>query len=136
MLYDTGSESGHALRYAILMARTTVDNRGLSLSAPSYPTIPSWMPAEARASLSDNDGYCSDDITAMLADNSGATPANDKLSIAIGRIPVVNVAEAQNIVDKAIQYAEGSRKQHGNTASCSSPTPGQRTTPAAERSYD
>ena len=68
------------------------------------------MPAEARASLSDNDGYCSDDITAMLADNSGATPANDKLSIAIGRIPVVNVAEAQNIVDKAIQYAEGSRK--------------------------
>ncbi len=110
MLYDTGSESGHALRYAILMARTTVDNRGLSLSAPSYPTIPSWMPAEARASLSDNDGYCSDDITAMLADNSGATPANDKLSIAIGRIPVVNVAEAQNIVDKAIQYAEGSRK--------------------------
>lgn len=110
MLYDTGSENGRPLRYAILMGRTTVDNRGLSVSAPNYPTLPSWMPSEPRASLSDNDGYCSDDLTAMLADGSGANPAVDKLSIALGRIPVVNITEARNIVDKAIQYAEGARK--------------------------
>lgn len=110
MLYDTGNKSGRPLRYAILMGRTTVDNRRLSVSAPNYPTLPSWMPIEPRASLSDNDGYCTDDITAMLGDGSGANPGSDKLSIAIGRIPVVNVTEAQNIVDKAIQYAEGARK--------------------------
>lgn len=111
MLYDRGTTGdGRPLRYAILMARTTLDNRGLSTSAPQYPTIPSWMTVGARSSLSDNDGYCSDDITAMLADGSGASLGTDKLSIAIGRIPVVSQNEAKEVVDKAIQYHEGARK--------------------------
>lgn len=111
MLYDRGkSGNGRTLRYAVLMGRTTLDNRGLSSLAPSYPTIPSWMPSDNRASLSDNEGYCTDDVTAMLEDGSGTSLGTDKLSIAIGRIPVVSVEEAKNVVDKAIQYAEGARK--------------------------
>lgn len=105
MLYDRGS-----LRYAILFGRTTLDNRGLTASAPSYPTLPSWMPRGAAASLSDNTGYCSDDITAMLADGSGYARGMDKLSIAIGRIPVTSVDEARNVVDKTIEYARKSKK--------------------------
>ena len=111
MLYDRGNAGdGRPLRYAILMGRTTIDNRALSTLAPSYPTLPSWMPIEPRASLSDNEGYCTDDFTAMLADGSGSTPGRDQLSIAIGRIPVTSVEEARNVVDKAIQYADGARK--------------------------
>ena len=111
MLYDRGnSGDGRPLRYAVLMARTTLDNRGLSTTAPSNPTIPSWMAKGIRASLSDNDGFCSDDVTAMLADGSGSSLGTDKLSIALGRIPVVSTAEAKDVVDKAIQYHEGARK--------------------------
>lgn len=105
MLYDRGG-----LRYAILFARTTLDNRGLTAYAPAYPTLPSWMPRGAAASLSDNTGYCSDDITAMLEDGSGASMSTDKLSIAIGRIPVTTVLEARNAVDKSIEYVNKSKK--------------------------
>lgn len=105
MLYDRGG-----LRYAILFARTTLDNRGLTAYAPTYPTLPSWMPRGAAASLSDNTGYCSDDITAMLEDGSGAMMSTDKLSIAIGRMPVTSVLEARNVVDKSIEYVNKSKK--------------------------
>ena len=91
-------------------ARTTTDNRRLSAGSPDFPTIPSWMPREYRASVSDNEGYCSDDITAMLEDGSGASLSYDRLSIAIGRIPVTSVSEADEVVAKAVQYAEGARK--------------------------
>lgn len=111
MLYDKGKAGdGRILRFAILMGRTTIDNRGLSPGAPNYPTIPSWMPTATRASLSDNEGYCTDDVTAMLDDASGSALRNDKLSIAIGRIPVVSESEAREIVDKAYQYVQNSRK--------------------------
>ena len=111
MLYDRGNANdGRQLRYALLMGRTSLDNRGLSSAASSFPTIPMWMTQGIRNSLSDNDGYCSDDITAMLDDNSGATIGLDKLSIAIGRIPVISADEAKNVVDKTMQYAEAAKK--------------------------
>ena len=111
MLYDRGNAGdGRPLRYAVLLGRTSIDNRGLSAVAPTYPTLPSWMPRAESASLSDNDGYCTDDITAMLADGSGADLRRDKLSIAIGRMPVVSEEEAKTVVDKTLQYAEGARK--------------------------
>lgn len=109
MLYDraAAADSIRPLRYAILMARTTLDNRRLTAAAPSYPTIPSWMPRAEATSVSDNTGYTTDDYTAMLDDNSGYNPGSDKLSIAIGRIPVTSATEAREVVDKLIQYSKG-----------------------------
>lgn len=111
MLYDRGLNGGQRrLRYAILFGRTTQDNRGLTSVSVSYPTIPSWMPAGVRASLSDNSGYCTDDVTAMLDDNSGRSLGASYLSIAIGRLPVTSVVEARDVVDKLMEYAERSKK--------------------------
>ncbi len=110
MLYDRGKESGHQLRYAILMARTTLDNRRLTASAPSFPTIPSWMPEQEASATSDNTGYVTDDYIAMLEDGSGLQPGLDKLSIAIGRIPVTSTKESREVVDKILQYAKGAQK--------------------------
>lgn len=110
MLYDRGNASGRPLRYAILFARTTLDNKGLSPLAPSYPTIPSWMPPEERGSVSDNTGYTTDDFMAMLDDGSGTSPRTDKLSIAIGRIPATSDQEATDIVAKIKQYSRNNGK--------------------------
>lgn len=111
MLYDRSlAGNGRPLRYAILMGRTSLDIRRHTSLAPSYPVLPSWTPSEQRASLSDNDGFCTDDITAMLEDGSGASLGSDRLSIAIGRIPVLSAEEARTQVDKTLQYAEGARK--------------------------
>lgn len=120
MVYDRGeSGSGPALKYVVLMARTTLDNRRISPSPPSYPTLPAWMPSSTVASLSDNDGFCTDDFTAMLGDGSGADMGRDKLSVAVGRIPVTGADEASAIVDKILQYAAEHAKRHGNSVSSS-----------------
>lgn len=110
MLYDRGNATGRPLRYAILLGRMTLDNRGISAYAPSYPTIPAWMPQKAATSLSDNTGFCSDDIMAMLGDGSGNNLGSDKLSIAIGRMPVTSEKDARNIIDKTLEYASKSKK--------------------------
>lgn len=111
MIYDRGlGGDGHPLRYAILMARTSFDSRRLTVAAPDYPIVPAWMPATNAASLSDNEGYSTDDVCAMLADGSGAALAYDKLDIAIGRIPATDATEAREIVDKTLQYALAARK--------------------------
>ncbi len=117
MLYDRGlGNSGKPLRYALIMARMTVDNRHLLAAYGTHPTIPGWCPWSVRSSLSDNEGYFTDDFYAMLDDGAGADMRNDRLRIAVGRIPVTDVIEARNVVDKEIEYAYGARrtawKQH------------------------
>lgn len=110
MLYDRGNATGRPLRYALLMARTTLDNKRLSPTAPNHPTIPSWTPEEEAYSVSDNTGYCTDDIMAMLADGSGIRKEYDALSIAIGRLPIVSATESRQVVDKLLQYARGANR--------------------------
>lgn len=110
MLYDRGNAEGRPLRYAILMGRVTLDNRGISATAPKFATVPSWMTTGAAYSVTASLGYCSDDYLAMLADGSGANAGSDKLSIAIGRIPVTDATESRDVVDKLLEYAAGKRR--------------------------
>lgn len=110
MLYDRGNDGmGRPLRYLLLMARMTVDNRHLLTVFGSHPTIPGWTPTSLRSSLSDNDGYFTDDYYALLDDGACKNMRSDKLRIAVGRIPVIDVTEAKNVVDKEIDYARSSR---------------------------
>ncbi len=113
MLYDRGQAGvGRPLRYVLLLARMTFDNRHLTAlrKSEAYPTIPAWMPRAVTASLSDNTGYCTDDFIAMLEDGAGADMGLDRLSVAVGRIPVVSADEARSIVEKIKEYAAGARR--------------------------
>jgi len=112
MLYDRGCAGmGRPLRYVLLLARMTFDNRHLTALRRSegYPTIPAWMPRVPVASLSDNTGYCTDDFIAMLEDGAGADMGLDCLSVAVGRIPVVSADEARSVVEKLREYEAGAR---------------------------
>ena len=113
MLYDRGQAGvGRPLRYVLLLARMTFDNRHLTAlrKSEAYPTIPAWMPRAVTASLSDNTGYCTDDFIAMLEDGAGADMGLDRLSVAVGRIPVVSADEARSIVEKINENAAGARR--------------------------
>lgn len=110
MLYDRGLDGqGRPLRYLLLMARMTVDNRHLLSLFGNNPTIPGWAPRTLRSSLSDNEGYFTDDYFALLDDGACTTMRADKLRIAVGRVPAVNAGEARDIVDKQLEYARSSR---------------------------
>lgn len=113
MLYDRSLEAHpeSPLQYVLIMGRPSFDPRHLTeaMSSQTVPTIPSWMPTLFSSSLTDVDGYTTDDVTAMLEDNSGERRGSDKLSVAIGRLPVTSSAQAESIVDKLLQYATSAR---------------------------
>lgn len=104
MFYDRPAADGTRLRYCLLMGRATSDNRRLSSEGKSlaYTPMPTWL---SDTGLNQNSSYTTDDVFAFLEDNSGRSFSSDKLSIAIGRLPVKSVAEARSSVDKIIAYS-------------------------------
>lgn len=108
MLYDRGNAGmGTPLKYAILMGKMTYDNRHLTaeLAGMDLPTLPSWVTRKASASMSESDGYCTDDFIAILGDNSGSDLGLDDLCIAVGRIPCTSINTAKVAVDKIEAYS-------------------------------
>lgn len=104
MMYDRGTAQGRPLKYAVLMSRVTYDNRRITQQIQNlgYPTMPAWF---TDSGLSDNAAYTTDDVMAFLEDGSGRDKGRDKLSIAIGRLPVTSVNDARDAVDKIINYS-------------------------------
>lgn len=107
MFYDRGAAAGKPLRFALMMGRVFYDNRLLTATGRSlgYPILPGWF---TDLGLSDNFGYTTDDMLAFLEDNSGSNMGADKLSIALGRIPVTSRNDASQAVDKIIAYETSS----------------------------
>lgn len=107
MFYDRGIEAGHPLRYCLLFGRPTFDIRKMTaeMKAVNEPLMPAWQTDE---SLQIASTFTSDDVLAMLDDNSGAIPAYSRLSIAIGRIPARNLSQAKGYVDKLYTYTDNS----------------------------
>lgn len=99
------------LQYVMLMTRPTYDARHLTIfmQENGYPTIPSWMPRTLQSSLSDTDGYTTDDFYAILEDGSGSRLGYDILSIAVGRVPVTSLSQANSVVDKFYDYQNKAR---------------------------
>jgi hypothetical protein len=113
MLYDRSLAASpeSPLQYALLFTRPTFDPRHLTnfMANAGYPTIPSWMPRDVRASLSDTEGFTTDDFIAMLEDGSGGRLGYDHLSIAVGRVPVTSAVQAASVVDKFTEYKKRGR---------------------------
>lgn len=109
MFYDRGNDGQHSLKYALIFGRSTFDNRQLTMTIKNlgYPTLPTWMTDDG---LNDNSSFQTDDFIAFLEDNSGSNIASgyDKMSIAVGRMPVRSEEEAKNAVDKLYKYVNNS----------------------------
>lgn len=107
MLYDRGAAEGKPLRYVLLMGRMTYDERHLTagVRAAGTQTLPAWQQRDERLSLKAELGYATDDFLAMLEDGSGIRLGADKLSVAVGRLPVTDAASAKTMTDKIIDYA-------------------------------
>ncbi len=108
MLYDRGNAAGKPLKYAILMGKPGYDNRMLSSQAKTlnYKILPTW---QDETSLNDTYSYTTDDIFGFLEDNAVVELNKNNLSIAVGRIPARNAADATVAIDKIVEYYNNSR---------------------------
>lgn len=111
-VYDKSASTDSPLKYVLLWGRATLDHRCIQQkrSTDYGRPLPWWVVKEPRLSMSDNDGYGTDDFVAMLEDGSGTSMGRDYLSVAVGRIPALTAAEGEDIVDKLYQYVEKSKK--------------------------
>ena len=103
---DVEHDGGHSLRYALIMGRTTYDNRHLTadMQRATWPTVPGWVNRDEASSLSDTYGFVTDDFIAMLND------AKDQPCVAVGRIPAATASDASSVVDKLEQYMSRSSR--------------------------
>lgn len=104
MFYDRGNAGdGHRLKYLLMMGRGTFDHRHLTTQGKNqrYEPLPIW---QTNTGHNVSTSYCSDDILAMLADDSGLNFGADKLDIAVGRISARTADEARVFVDRLIKY--------------------------------
>ena len=100
---DVFKKSNGQLKFVLLFGRGSFDYKNRVFSNTNLVPI-----YESYSSLEPLSTYSSDDYFGFLEDNEGAWqeyPAvNYSLDIGIGRIPAKNLTEAQNVVDKLIDY--------------------------------
>lgn len=103
MFYDRSQASGGKFANALLMGGATHDHRRLTngMAGSAALTLPVWQTDDSH---NDSYSYCSDDIMAMLADNSGLRQSTDLMDIGIGRIPARTVASAELYVKRLESY--------------------------------
>lgn len=104
---NTAPEGQGKLRYVLLMCRPTFDYRKVTsqIASMNVPTVPAWF---TESGLNDNSCYTTDDFMAFLEDNSGVNTGRDRLSVALGRLPVTSVSDAKAAVDKILAYSRKS----------------------------
>lgn len=97
MLYE---RSNRRLRYVLLFGDASYDYRNKSGKVCFVPTY------ESVASCDDRDCIATDDYFVCLGDEEGnMMDASSSIDIAIGRLPVMTVEDAEAMVDKIEDYA-------------------------------
>lgn len=103
MFYDRGLSEGRPLGHALLMGGATHDHRRLTsaMAGSTAITLPIWQTDDSHY---DSYSYSSDDIMAILDDNSGTRLGTDIMNIGIGRIPARSAASAEVYVKRLESY--------------------------------
>ena len=100
---DLQTQPASSLNNALLFGRGSYDYKNRVLGNTNFVPI-----YESRNSLSPLETYSSDDYFGFLEENEGdwnESPAqNHSLDIGVGRLPLKNIEEAQDVVDKLIEY--------------------------------
>jgi hypothetical protein len=103
MFYKRAATPAQMPKYVTLFGRASYDYK--YREKPNTNFIPTF---ESLASFSPTNSYCSDDYLGFLDDNEGrwdvGSNPGELLDIGIGRLPVTNETEANDVVNKIIAY--------------------------------
>ncbi len=94
MLYERSND----FRYLLLMGDGSFDHKNI------YNNGGNFIPVYETESFNPIFAFPSDDFYAILTGTNANDPLINDLNIAVGRLPVKSLAEAQAVVNKIIQY--------------------------------
>ncbi|HRK25687.1 MAG TPA: type IX secretion system sortase PorU [Chitinophagales bacterium] len=105
MFYDRAEGNANLMpKYLLLFGDASYDFKSIEFKVGNnHNFVPTYQSVESLNSL---DSYCTDDYFGLLDDNEGQnlSQSTQLLDIAIGRIPVKTPTEAQQVVDKILNY--------------------------------
>ncbi len=103
MFYDRAIKTGdnqNVPKYLLLFGRGSYDNRGIINNSGDNFIIT----YQAENSLDYIKSYVSDDYFGLLDNNEGLRIQSDMVDLGIGRFPVANPQQANDVVNKTISY--------------------------------
>ncbi|MCH5235592.1 MAG: type IX secretion system sortase PorU [Muribaculaceae bacterium] len=106
MWYDRSqdSEDGDYTKYCLIMSRPTYDNKMVTtvVQKAGYPRIPIWQSSTGETATTT---YSTDDYIGMVGDTYGSfNITTAEIQVAVGRMPVKSLSEANSAVDKLESY--------------------------------
>lgn len=112
MFYDRASGNPNdAPRFCLLLGDCSYDYRNRLNSKSDF--VITYESVESFA----NSTFSTDDFYVILDDNEGMN-GSDMMDMAIGRIPVETLQDANNVVDKIINYATLSTQNNNASSNC------------------
>ena len=109
MLYDrAGSTVVNRPKYLLLFGRGTYDNKKELLEAESGDNFVLTYQADKSTSLTG--AYTTDDYFTFMEDSEGTNIPSHSMDLGVGRFPVINLEQANIVVDKTISYMNNSDK--------------------------
>lgn len=102
MLYDRATTAEEAPKYLLLLGDAYSDNR--LITTPGRSQDDYLLSFESVNSVNAVRSYVHEDYLGFLDDGEGNSLLRNKVDIGVGRIPVVSVVEAKNVVEKTIRY--------------------------------
>ncbi|MGZ5282732.1 MAG: type IX secretion system sortase PorU [Bacteroidia bacterium] len=107
MFYKRAADNGTKKpKYLLLFGDASYDYKYRAPHKTNF--IPTYQSEE---SLEPWGSYCSDDWYGFLDEDEGAFKYNDNVDIAIGRIPVQTLEQANQMIDKIVQYQDPKAKK-------------------------
>lgn len=105
MWYDRAEgQRGEYPAYCLIMSRPTYDNKMVTAQVRNcgYPRIPIWQSATGETATT---SYSTDDYIGMLNDVNGTfNIGTADIQVAVGRMPVKSLSEANTAIDKLSKY--------------------------------
>lgn len=100
MLYDRGVGAIHKPSHLLLFGDGTFDNRKL-LPASGDPILLTY---QAKNSTVETKAYTTDDYFGFMDNNEGESDVSGVMDLGVGRLPVSNVTEAEQVTNKLLAY--------------------------------
>jgi hypothetical protein len=99
-LYDNATSDASKLKYLCLFGDSTYDYKGIEAGIEKN-IVPVYLSNDSYGLVY---SYVTDDYYGMMGDTEGLMKTNDKQDVATGRILVSNTKQAEDVVDKILNY--------------------------------
>lgn len=104
MFYDRAQAGyGNAPRYLLLYGRGSYDNRAIAHKLHQEDNI-QLVTYQSESSTDQRYSYITDDYFGFLEDNSGVDITSEVIQVSIGRLPIRNIEESQQVYRKLVKY--------------------------------